>query len=56
MFSIDTWETNNFVWANDNPQNVFPDNSRFCRPRSFANLSASSAQTAANTRVDAPRT
>ncbi len=27
MFSIDTWETTNFVWANDNPGGVFPNNS-----------------------------
>ena len=34
LYSIDTWETNNFVWANDNPvtatfPNGFPNNSRF---------------------------
>ncbi len=37
LFSIDTWERNNFVWANDNPQvnfsgawsTPFNNNSRF---------------------------
>ena len=26
LFSLDTWEMNNFVWTNDNPGNVFPYN------------------------------
>ena len=26
LFALDSWETNNFVWANDNPGNVFPNN------------------------------
>jgi hypothetical protein len=48
LFSIDTWERNNFVWANDNPQvNVggvwttpFGNNSRFVPAANadFANL------------------
>ena len=29
LFALDTWETNNFVWANDNPGDVFPNNHRF---------------------------
>jgi len=40
LFSLDTWDTNSFVWANDNPQGVFPNNSRF-NPQtsaSFTNL------------------
>ena len=24
LFAIDTWETNNFVWANDNPEQRLP--------------------------------
>jgi hypothetical protein len=29
LFSLDSWEFNNFVWANDNPAGVFPNNSLF---------------------------
>jgi len=29
LFALDSWETNNFVWANDNPGNMFPNNSSF---------------------------
>ncbi|MFO0951909.1 MAG: hypothetical protein U0835_12310 [Isosphaeraceae bacterium] len=29
LFALDSWETTNFVWANDNPQGTFPNNSRF---------------------------
>ena len=29
LFALDSWETNNFVWANDNPGNFFPNNSIF---------------------------
>ena len=29
LFSLDSWELNNFVWTNDNPGNVFPNNSNF---------------------------
>ncbi|MFO0909977.1 MAG: hypothetical protein U0794_16790 [Isosphaeraceae bacterium] len=29
LFSLESWELNRFVWANDNPQNVFASNSRF---------------------------
>jgi hypothetical protein len=40
LFALDSWETTNFVWANDNPQGAFPNNSRF-KPSanaSFASL------------------
>ena len=29
LFAVESWESNQFVWANDNPQNAFPFNSRF---------------------------
>ncbi len=29
QFALESWESNQFVWANDNPQNAFPFNSRF---------------------------
>jgi hypothetical protein len=29
LVALDSWESNNFVWANDNPQGTFPNNSRF---------------------------
>ena len=29
LFALDSWEMNNFAWTNDNPGNVFPNNSRF---------------------------
>ena len=29
LFALDSWETNNFVWANDNPGNAFPNNTSF---------------------------
>ncbi len=29
MFALDSWDLNNFVWANDNPSNAFSTNSRF---------------------------
>ena len=40
MFAIDTWETNNFVWANDNPGGAFSTNFRFAQnaDASFKNL------------------
>ncbi len=38
MFAIDAWEPNSFVWANDNPTGIFPDNHRFT-----ANANASMA-------------
>jgi hypothetical protein len=44
MFSVDTWETTNFVWANDNPQGAFINNSRFTQfaSASMANLNVNS--------------
>ncbi len=43
LFCLDTWEPTNFVWANDNPQGVFPTNSRFnpVTSASFFNLNNS---------------
>ena len=44
LFALESWESNQFVWANDNPQNAFPFNSRFAptaKP-SFATVSAAS--------------
>jgi hypothetical protein len=29
LFSLDSWELNNFVWTTDNPGNTFPNNQRF---------------------------
>ncbi|MGO9921897.1 MAG: hypothetical protein ACLQIB_45285 [Isosphaeraceae bacterium] len=29
LFALDTWESNGFAWANDNPGGVFPTNSTF---------------------------
>ena len=29
LFATDSWEMNNFVWANDNPGNAFPNNHNF---------------------------
>lgn len=29
LFALDSWDLNSFSWANDNPGNVFPNNSRF---------------------------
>lgn len=29
LYSIDSWESNSFAWANDNPGGTFGDNSRF---------------------------
>jgi len=29
LFALDSWETNNFVWTNDNPGNAFPNNTNF---------------------------
>jgi len=42
LYALDSWETNNFVWANDNPGSVFPNNSRFtaAQDASFLQLSA----------------
>lgn len=29
LYALDSWELNNYAWTNDNPANVFPNNSRF---------------------------
>ena len=29
LYALDSWESNNFTWANDNPQGAFAYNSRF---------------------------
>jgi hypothetical protein len=44
LFALDSWEANQYVWANDNPQNVFPFNSRFAPTAnaSFAIVGAAS--------------
>ena len=34
LFSVDSWETNSFAFAPDNPGNVFPNNSRWPRSAS----------------------
>jgi len=44
LFSLHSWELNNFVWANDNPGGGFPNNNSFTvngvnQSPSFANLS-----------------
>ena len=47
LFSVDTWETTNFVWANDNPYNLFPTNSRF-KPNDSSNAVVASSYSTAN--------
>jgi hypothetical protein len=44
QFALESWEPNQFIWANDNPQNVFPFNSRFAPTvsASFAAVSVAS--------------
>ena len=34
MVATDSWDLNNFVWANDNPQNAFPTNHLFTTTQS----------------------
>jgi hypothetical protein len=29
LYALDSWETNSYAWASDNPGNAFPNNSRF---------------------------
>jgi hypothetical protein len=45
LFALDSFEMNNFVWANDNPHNAFPTNSRFNQgvSASFTNLNTTAA-------------
>jgi hypothetical protein len=42
LFALDSWELNNFVWANDNPGGTFPNNRSFTQGQSasFVNLGA----------------
>jgi large repetitive protein len=44
LFAVESWDANQYVWANDNPQNAFPYNSRFAPTAnaSFATVSAAS--------------
>ena len=51
LFAVESWESNQFVWANDNPQNAFPFNSRFTPT---ANASFATASTALGSYVAAP--
>jgi hypothetical protein len=44
LFSVETWEPTTFAWANDNPQGLFPNNSRF-RPTENASFSQASLNT-----------
>src|SRR4029077_3087968 len=43
LFALESWESNQFVWANDNPQNAFPFNSRFAPTASPSFAAASTA-------------
>ncbi len=51
LFAVESWESNQFDWANDNPQNAFPFNSRFAPT---ANASFATASTALGSYVAAP--
>ena len=51
LFAVESWESNQFVWANDNSQNVFPFNSRFAPT---ANASFATASAALGSYVAAP--
>ena len=42
LFALEGWESNQFIWANDNPQNAFPLNSRFA-PTANASFAVASA-------------
>ncbi|WP_422931307.1 hypothetical protein [Singulisphaera sp. PoT] len=55
MFSIDSWDPTNFVWANDNPYNLFPNNSRF-KPNDSANAVVASSYANANPTSTYPQT
>ena len=50
LYALDSWETNNFVWANDNPGNVFPNNSRYT-PTANAGFTTLNTPAAANPSV-----
>ncbi len=48
LFSLDSWELNNFIWANDNPGNAFPeqhDSFTSTQNASFAQLSSNQNST-----------
>jgi hypothetical protein len=49
LFALDAFESNGFAWTNDNPGNVFPNNSRFS-----AGQNASMLQNALNTNSTSP--
>ena len=51
LFALESWESNQFVWANDNPRNAFPFNSRFAPS---ANASFAAASAALGSYVSAP--
>ena len=51
LFALESWESNQFIWANDNPQNAFPLNSRFAPT---ANASFAVASTSLGSYVAAP--
>ena len=51
LFAVESWESNQFDWANDNPQNAFPFNSRFAPT---ANASFATASAAIGSYVAAP--
>ncbi len=51
LFSLESWEPNSFVYANDNPQGTFPYNSRFGR---FASPSFATMNQVVVTTVDDP--
>ena len=51
LFALESWESNEFIWANDNPQNAFPFNSRFAPT---ASPSFAAASTAMGSYVAAP--
>ena len=44
LFAVESWESNQFVWANDNPQNAFPFNSRFAPTANASFATASAAE------------
>ena len=48
LFALESWESNQFVWANDNPQNAFPFNSRFA-PTANASFATRERRTRART-------
>jgi hypothetical protein len=51
LFAIESWESNQFAWANDNPGNAFPFNIRFAPT---ASPSFAAASTALGSYVAAP--